>query len=76
MLTVVSVILGEEAFGEHRTPQLAIVVFANAAWLVFPVLVIFRMARETPFVGRRLGMPNRLTRGPDAPVPSCRRLSA
>jgi hypothetical protein len=52
MLTVVSVILGEEAFGEHRTPQLAIVLFANAAWLVFPALVIFRMARETPFVGQ------------------------
>jgi len=43
MLTVVSVILGEEAFGEHATPHLAIVLLANAAWVGFPILVGFRV---------------------------------
>jgi hypothetical protein len=49
MLTNVSVILGEEAFGEHRTPQLAVVLLANAAWVLFPLLVIYRMGRDQPF---------------------------
>jgi EXPERA (EXPanded EBP superfamily) len=49
MLTNVAVILGEEAFGEHRTPKLAIVLLANAGWVVFPLLVLYRMAREKPF---------------------------
>ena len=45
MLTNVSIILGEEAFGEHRTPQLAMVLMANAGWVIFPLLVIFRVTR-------------------------------
>jgi len=45
MLTVVTVILGEEAFGEHRTPRLAVVVLANLAWVVFPILVLLRFTR-------------------------------
>jgi len=53
MLTNVSIILGEEAFGEHRTPQLAMVVLANAAWVAFPLLVLYRMAREEPFAAPR-----------------------
>jgi hypothetical protein len=52
MLTNVSVILGEEAFGVHRTPHLAIVLLANAAWVLFPLLVLFRMSRERPFIER------------------------
>ena len=46
MLTNVSIILGEEAFGEHRTPHLALVLLANAGWVVFPLLVIIRMWPE------------------------------
>jgi hypothetical protein len=49
MLTNVAVILGEEAYGGHRTPHLAIVLLANAGWVLFPLLVLFRMARDRPF---------------------------
>ena len=49
ILTCVAVILGEEAFGEHRTPQLAIVLLANGPWVLFPLLVVLRVLRERPF---------------------------
>lgn len=46
MLTNVSIILFEEVFGEHASPQLARVFLANAAWVVFPVIVLLRMGRS------------------------------
>jgi len=46
MLTMVAVILGEEAFGEHATPELAIVLFANALWGLVPIVVLYRMIRR------------------------------
>jgi hypothetical protein len=50
MMTNVTIILSEEIAGPHKTPQLPMVLFANAAWLVFPILVLFRMwNRERPF---------------------------
>jgi hypothetical protein len=50
MMTNVTIILSEEIAGPHKTPQLPMVLFANAAWLVFPILVLFRMWRsERPF---------------------------
>jgi hypothetical protein len=49
MMTNVTIILGEEAWGQHATDHLAIVAFANGWWFVFPVLVIIRMWREHPF---------------------------
>jgi len=50
MLTNVTVILFEETWGAHRTPRLPMVLFANAAWLVFPILMLFRMWKsEKPF---------------------------
>jgi hypothetical protein len=50
MLTMVAVILGEEMFGEHATPELAIVLLANAFWGLFPLLVLYRMiTRPHPF---------------------------
>ena len=52
ILTCVAVILGEEAFGEHRSPWLSVVLLANAAWVVFPLLVVVRMWRERPFAAR------------------------
>jgi hypothetical protein len=53
MLTVVTVIMGEETFGPHRSPQLGVVWLANAGWILFPLLVLVRMARPTsPFGGR------------------------
>ena len=54
MLTNVSLILGEEAFGEHRTPHLAIVLLANVGWVVFPLLVLYRTAREKPFTQSKM----------------------
>jgi hypothetical protein len=50
MLTNVSIILFEEVNGEHATPELFRVLLANAAWIIFPVIVLFRMWRsENPF---------------------------
>jgi emopamil binding protein len=45
LLTNVLIILGEEIYGIHATPQLAIVVLANLPWLLFPVYIIYRMWR-------------------------------
>jgi len=50
MLTNVTVILFEETWGAHRTPQLPMVLSANAAWVIFPLLMFFRMGKsEKPF---------------------------
>jgi EXPERA (EXPanded EBP superfamily) len=50
MLTNVSIILFEEVNGEHATPQLARVLLSNAAWVIFPLLVLYRMRRSVyPF---------------------------
>ena len=52
MLTNVSIILFEEINGEHATPQLARVLLANAGWIIFPVIVMYRMWRSIyPFAG-------------------------
>lgn len=50
MLTNVTIILGEEFFGEHAATNLPMVVGANALWFLMPIYVIFRMWRdEHPF---------------------------
>lgn len=50
MLTNVFIILFEEVNGEHASPALARVFLSNAAWVIFPVIVLFRMARSVyPF---------------------------
>lgn len=50
MISGVIMILSEEAFGQYRTPYLALVVAANASWIVFPLLLLLRMGRtEHPF---------------------------
>jgi hypothetical protein len=50
MLTNVSIILGEEAFGQYRTPALGMVVLANAAWILFPLYIVYRLGRSAhPF---------------------------
>jgi hypothetical protein len=52
MLTVVTVIMGEETFGPHRSPQLGVVWLANAGWILFPLLVLLRVAGpQAPFGG-------------------------
>ena len=50
MLTNVSIILFEEVLGEYPTPQLARVLLSNAAWVIFPLVVLLRMWRSaSPF---------------------------
>ena len=50
MLTNVSIILFEEVLGEHASPQLPRVFMSNAAWVIFPIIVLFRMwPSPTPF---------------------------
>ena len=50
MLTNVSIILFEEINGANATPELTRVLLANAAWVIFPVIVLYRMWRSVyPF---------------------------
>lgn len=50
MLTNVTIILFEEVKGEHASPHLMRVFLSNAAWLIFPMIVLYRMWRSlTPF---------------------------
>ena len=50
MITNVTIILFEEINGQHATPEIARVLMANAAWVVFPVIVLYRMRRSVhPF---------------------------
>jgi hypothetical protein len=50
MLTNITIILSEEAFGAYATPQLPMVLLANLSWVLMPLLLIARMARaEHPF---------------------------
>ncbi len=61
MMTNVTIILSEEAFGPFASPALAAVVAANASWLVFPVLVIVRVTRRPPLFGRASSEPTGAT---------------
>jgi hypothetical protein len=62
LFTNVFIILFDELRGVHATPAPAIVVAANAPWLLVPLLVVWRVARsEHPF-----------TRAEDAGVPAPR----
>lgn len=46
----VIIILFEELLGAHKTPRPGVVLAANLPWLLFPLLVIARLAlRERPF---------------------------
>lgn len=59
MLTNVSIILFEEVLGEHASPQLPRVFMSNAAWVIFPFIVLFRMWKSTnPFAGSSSKMYN------------------
>jgi hypothetical protein len=46
ILTNVTIILGEEIAGAHATPQPGAVLLANASWVIFPLLIIYRMWRS------------------------------
>jgi hypothetical protein len=50
LFTNVVIILFDELRGAHATPHPGVVVAANAAWLLVPVVVVWRLARsEHPF---------------------------
>ena len=50
MMTNVIIILSEEIYGPHASPQLPMVLLANLPWLLLPIAVITRMSRrEHPF---------------------------
>jgi hypothetical protein len=50
MMTNVTIILFEELLGPHATPARGVVLLANAPWLLFPLLMLWRMGRlEAPF---------------------------
>jgi hypothetical protein len=46
MITNVTIILFEEVNGEHASPQLMRVLLSNAAWVIFPIIVLYRMGRS------------------------------
>jgi hypothetical protein len=51
-------ILSEEAFGQYHTSHLAIVVAANAAWIIFPLTILFRLGlNEHPFTRTTASLP-------------------
>ena len=50
MMSGVIMILSEEAFGQFRTSHFALVALANASWIVFPIIILFRFGlTEHPF---------------------------
>jgi hypothetical protein len=46
MLTNVTIILGEEIGGRHSPPSLGVVLLANGAWVLVPLLLLYRMGRQ------------------------------
>jgi emopamil binding protein len=50
MASGVIMILSEEAFGQYRTSHFALVAFANASWIIFPIIILVRLGlTEHPF---------------------------
>ena len=43
MLTNVTIILFDETVGQYASPELGRVLLANAAWVIFPVIILYRM---------------------------------
>jgi len=55
MMTNVTIILFEETIGPFKSPELMRVYLANAAWLIFPILVLYRMWKSIhPFTIQQL----------------------
>ena len=46
LFTVTTIIVFEEIYGPYRSPQLPIVLLANAPWILFPIFVAYRMGRS------------------------------
>ena len=62
LFTVTTIILFEEIYGQYRSPQLPIVLLANAPWILFPIFIAYRMGRSpqpftrTALAGEHLGV--------------------
>ncbi len=66
LFTVTTIIVFEEIYGPYRSPQLSIVLLANAPWIIFPIFITLRMARSPhpftqPIVERDDPGPARMT---------------
>ena len=59
MLTTVTIILGEEAAGPHRSPYLPVVLLANAAWVLVPLYILYRMVPHADPFAQREALPVR-----------------
>ncbi len=46
MMTVVTIILGEELAGPHASPYPAVVLLLNAPWFLIPLFIVIRMWRN------------------------------
>ncbi|HTP08386.1 MAG TPA: emopamil-binding family protein [Anaerolineae bacterium] len=46
LFTVTTIIVFEEIYGTYRSPQLPIVLLANAPWILMPIFVVYRMGRS------------------------------
>lgn len=56
MMTNVTIILFEEMIGPHATPARGLVLLVNAPWLIFPLLMLWRMGGcGEPFARRPAG---------------------
>ena len=50
LITIVLVILAEERFGAHASPNFPVVLLANLPWLLMPIAIIYRLGRDSrPF---------------------------
>ncbi len=43
LFTVTTIICFEEVYGPYHAPQLPIVMLANLPWLLFPIIITYRM---------------------------------
>jgi hypothetical protein len=46
LFTVTTIIVFEEIYGPYQSPQLPIVLLANAPWILMPIFVVYRMGRS------------------------------
>jgi len=55
MLANVTIIMFDEFLGVHASPRPFVVLAANASWVLFPMIILWRMARkEHPFTEEML----------------------
>ncbi len=45
LFTITTIIVFEEIYGPYQSPQLPIVLLANAPWILMPIFVVYRMGR-------------------------------